>query len=219
MATNKRKFGFWSIVGILVFSLFWVALLSGNILWTSNTPPLQILDDMDNQPKVKGQAPSSFFADGKATRDPVEYTVPRNGTKYNVSLDEADTKNINTVPATPEVLARGKNRFETMCTPCHNHDGKGNGLVVQKGFANPPSLMRPEAIAYTDGKFFHVMSAGQNIMSSYADKLSELDRWCIVHYIRVMQKGGTVPAVSQSTSNSDKQTTAQAGTAKTASAQ
>jgi mono/diheme cytochrome c family protein len=206
-------------VGILVFSLFWVALLSGNILWTSNTPPLQILDDMDNQPKVKGQAPSSFFADGKATRDPVEYTVPRNGTKYNVSLDEADTKNINTVPATPEVLARGKNRFETMCTPCHNHDGKGNGLVVQKGFANPPSLMRPEAIAYTDGKFFHVMSAGQNIMSSYADKLSELDRWCIVHYIRVMQKGGTVPAVSQSTSNSDKQTTAQAGTAKTASAQ
>jgi mono/diheme cytochrome c family protein len=219
MATNKRKIGFWSVVGILVFSLFWVALLSGNILWTSNTPPLQIIDDMDNQPKVKAQAPSSFFADGKATRDPVEYTVPRTGTKYNVSLDEADTKNINTVPATPEVLARGKNRFETMCTPCHNHDGKGNGLVVQKGFANPPSLMRPEAIAYTDGKFFHVMSAGQNIMSSYADKLSELDRWCVVHYIRVMQKGGTVPAVSQSTSNSDKQTTAQAGTAKTASAQ
>jgi mono/diheme cytochrome c family protein len=219
MATNKRKIGFWSVVGILVFSLFWVALLSGNILWTSNTPPLQIIDDMDNQPKVKAQAPSSFFADGKATRDPVEYTVPRTGTKYNVSLDEADTKNINTVPATPEVLARGKNRFETMCTPCHNHDGKGNGLVVQKGFANPPSLMRPEAIAYTDGKFFHVMSAGQNIMSSYADKLSELDRWCVVHYIRVMQKGGTVPAVSQSTSHSDKQTTAQADTAKTASAQ
>lgn len=219
MATNKRKFGFWSVVGIIVFSLFWVALLSGNILWTSDTPPLQIIDDMDNQPKVKGQAPSSFFADGKATRDPIEYTVPRTGTKYDVSLDEADTKNINTVPATPEVLARGKNRFETMCTPCHNHDGKGNGLVVQKGFANPPSLVRPEAIAYTDGKFFHVMSAGQNIMSSYADKLSELDRWSIVHYIRVMQKGGTVPAVSQSTSSSDKQTTAQAGTAKTASAQ
>lgn len=190
-----------------------MGLLSGNILWTSDTPPLQIIDDMDNQPKIKGQSPSSFFADGKATREALEYTVPRTGTKYSVSMEDADTKNINTVPATAEVLARGKNRYETMCTPCHNHDGKGNGLVVQKGFANPPSLMRPEAIAYTDGKFFHVMSAGQNIMSSYADKLSELDRWCIVHYIRVMQKGGasSVPSVSQHKTTTDTKTTAQAG--------
>lgn len=220
MATNKRKFGFWSVVGLVLFTLFWVGLLSGNILWTSDTPPLEIIDDMDNQQKVKAQAPSSFFADGKATRDPVEYTVPRNGTKYNVSLDDADTKNINAVPVTAEVLARGKNRFETMCTPCHNHDGKGNGLVVQKGFANPPSLVRPDAVAYTDGRIFHVISAGQNIMSSYADKLSELDRWCVVHYIRVLQNGGTHPKMTAAPkTEKDNQTTAQAGTAKAASAQ
>ncbi|MCU0424652.1 MAG: c-type cytochrome [Candidatus Kapabacteria bacterium] len=220
MATNKRKFGFWSVVGLVLFTLFWVGLLSGNILWTSDTPPLEIIDDMDNQQKVKAQAPSSFFADGKATRDPVEYTVPRNGTKYNVSLDDADTKNINSIPVTAEVLARGKNRFETMCTPCHNHDGKGNGLVVQKGFANPPSLVRPDAVAYTDGRIFHVISAGQNIMSSYADKLSELDRWCVVHYIRVLQNGGTHPKMTAAPkTEKDNQTTAQAGTAKAASAQ
>jgi mono/diheme cytochrome c family protein len=196
MSNNTRKFGFWSALFLVLFAIFWVGLLSGNILWTSNTPPLEIINDMDNQPKVKAQAASTFFADGKATREPVEYTVPRNGTKYAVSLDDADTQNINTIPVTPEVLARGKNRFETMCTPCHNYDGKGNGLVVQKGFNNPPSLVRPEAVAYTDGKFFHVMSAGQNIMSSYADKLSELDRWCVVHYVRVLQNGGTHPKMA-----------------------
>ncbi|MCS6807579.1 MAG: cytochrome c [Bacteroidota bacterium] len=196
MATNKRKLGFWSTLGFVLFAIFWIGLLSGNILWTSDTPPLQIIDDMDNQQKVKAQAASSFFADGKATRDPIEYTVPRNGTQYSVSLDEADVKNINTVPVTPEVLARGKNRYETMCTPCHNYDGKGNGIVVQRGFANPPSLVRPDAIAYSDGRLFHVISAGQNIMSSYADKLSELDRWCVVHYIRVLQNGGTHPKMS-----------------------
>jgi mono/diheme cytochrome c family protein len=198
MASNKkRKFGFWSIAALVVFSLFWVGLLSGNILWTSNTPPLQIIDDMDDQFKVKAQYPSSFFADGKATREPVEFTVPRTGTKYTGSLDDADTENINTVPVTAETLARGKNRYETMCTPCHNHDGQGNGLVVQRGFANPPSLVRPDAIAYTDGRIFHVISAGQNIMSSYADKLSETDRWCVVHYIRAMQNGGSHPKMTQ----------------------
>jgi mono/diheme cytochrome c family protein len=196
MATNKPKFGFWAISGLVLFSLFWVGLLSGNITWTSDTPPLQIIDDMDDQPKVKGQYGSTFFADGKATREAVQYSVPRIGTKYSTTLDDADVKNINDVPVTAEVLARGKNRFETMCSPCHNYDGKGNGLVVQHGFAAPPSLVRIEAKAYTDGKIFHVISAGQNIMSSYADKLSEMDRWCVVHYIRVLQNGGTHPKMA-----------------------
>jgi mono/diheme cytochrome c family protein len=201
MATSKPKFGLLAISGLVLFSLFWVGLLSGTIMWTSDTPPLQIIDDMDDQPKVKEQVNSTFFADGIATRDGGQYTVPRVGTKYNVSLDESDVKNINSVPVTAEVLARGKNRFETMCTPCHNHDGKGNGLVVQHGFAAPPSLVRTEAKAYTDGKIFHVISAGQNIMSSYADKLTETDRWCVVHYIRVLQNGGTHPKIAANTSS------------------
>ena len=101
-------------------------------------------------------------------------------------MDEADTKNINTVPATPEVLA-WQNRFETMCTPATITMVKVMA-VVQKA-ANPPNLMRPEwQLRYTDGKFFHVMSAGQNIMSHTPINSQNLTVWCIVHYIRVMQR-------------------------------
>jgi mono/diheme cytochrome c family protein len=185
----KGKIKFWPALLLTLIVLFFVGLLSGNILWTSDRPPLQVIDDMDDQPKVKPQVSSSFFADGKATRDPLEYTVPMKGTKYSTPLEEADTKNVNQIPvATDIVLARGKNRFNTFCAPCHNYDGKGNGLVVQKGFSNPPSLME-NAKNYSDGKIFHIISAGQNIMPAYADKTSEMDRWCVVHYIRALQTG------------------------------
>jgi mono/diheme cytochrome c family protein len=186
------KLKFLPTVLLVGVTMFFVALLSGNILWTSDKPPLQIIDDMDDQPKVKPQVASTFFADGKATREPLEYTVPINGTKYAVSLDEADTKNVNPIQSSELVLARGRNRFNSFCAPCHNYDGKGNGLVVQKGFSNPPSLLE-NAKSYSDGKIFHIISAGQNIMSSYADKTSEADRWCIVHYIRALQNGTVTP--------------------------
>jgi mono/diheme cytochrome c family protein len=185
----KDKIKFWPAVLFTLIVLFFVGLLSGNILWTSDRPPLQVIDDMDDQPKVKPQVASSFFADGKATREPLEYTVPMKGTKYATALEEADAKNVNQIPeATDIVLARGKNRYNTFCAPCHNYDGKGNGLVVQKGFSNPPSLME-NAKSYSDGKIFHIISAGQNIMPAYSDKTSDMDRWCIVHYIRALQTG------------------------------
>jgi mono/diheme cytochrome c family protein len=45
------------------------------------------------------------------------------------------------------------------------------------------------ALDYSDARIFHIISKGQNIMSSYADKLPEVDRWAVVHYIRALQNG------------------------------
>lgn len=184
----KPKIKFFPTLLVGLFLIFWVLLLSGNILWTSNQPPLMVISDMDDQNKVKPQDKSNFFPDGGSVRPPVEGTVPRNGSLYTVeSTDEAEAANVNTVPPTAFVLARGKNRFNTLCAPCHAKDAAGNGLVVQRGFTPPPSLLRPETKALSDGRLYHVISFGQNIMPSYADKLSPVDRWAVVHYLRTLQ--------------------------------
>ena len=39
-------------------------------------PPIEIFPDMVRQAKVKAQAPSDFYADGRGSRDPVYGTVP-----------------------------------------------------------------------------------------------------------------------------------------------
>lgn len=202
IGTFLKKHWYLPIIGG-AFLVFWVALLSGTLVWYSNTPPLQVIDDMDNQHKVKAQAQSSFFADQRATREPVENTIPRVGRKYPYGMGDAaiaEQQLVNPLKETDFIRARGENRFRTFCSPCHGYDAKGNGLVVQRGFQNPPSLVRPEAVAYKDGRFFHVISAGQNIMSSYADKLSETDRWAIVIYIRSLQRTeGNAPAPTAAT--------------------
>ncbi len=184
----KPKIKFFPTLLVGLFLIFWVLLLSGNILWTSNQPPLMVISDMDDQSKVKPQDRASFFPDGGSVRPPVEGTVPRNGTLYTVeSPDEAETANVNTVPVTDFVLARGKNRFNTFCAPCHGRDAEGKGLVVERGFTPPPSLLRPETKALSDGRLYHVISHGQNIMPSYADKLTPVDRWAVVHHLRTLQ--------------------------------
>ncbi len=184
----KPKIKFFPALLVGLFLIFWVLLLSGNILWTSNQPPLMIIDDMDTQSKATPQEQSNFFPDGGTVRPPVEGTVPRDGALYTVeSPEEAETANVNNVPVTEFVLARGKNRFNTFCSPCHAKNAEGNGLVVARGFTPPPSLLRPETKAMSDGRLYHVISHGQNIMPSYADKLTPVDRWAVVHYLRTLQ--------------------------------
>jgi mono/diheme cytochrome c family protein len=39
-------------------------------------PPIELFPDMVRQDKVKAQAPSEFFADGRGARSPIEGTVP-----------------------------------------------------------------------------------------------------------------------------------------------
>lgn len=193
-----------TIFGVLLtipVVLFVAGVLSAQIPWFSDKPPLEFNSDMDNQFKAKTQQGTSFFADRATSRPPVEGTVPREGTKYKLQMNEvasADSMYKNTLVKNDFVLARGKNRFTTFCTPCHGTNGKGQGKVVEKGFAPPPSLVVQKASDYSDSRIFHIISAGQGVMPKYADKLSEVDRWAVVHYIRSMQeKNGLKPNSNQ----------------------
>ena len=199
---NTKGFGFYLKVVIgLAAVAFVIGVLSGSITWFSEDPPIMVIKDMDDQFKVKPQVGSSFYVDRKSGRDPIPNTVPMEGTSY--PLDKPDFQKADSVNGTnpldissPEqrqyILSRGKNRFEAFCTPCHNYDGQGNGTVVKRGFQNPPNLRDAVTKAKSDAHLFHIISAGQNVMNGYADKIKPNDRWSIVHYVREMQKLGVV---------------------------
>jgi len=190
----KKGIPYIKILFGLAAAVLIVMILTGQKTWFSDEPPVEFLSDMDTQFKVKPQVGSTFFADGKGERDVLPNTFPRGRTHYALEkpdFDKADSVNgTNPLPASAFVLARGQNRFETMCAPCHANDGQGNGLVVQRGFQNPPNLRADLTKGKSDGLLFHVISAGQNIMPSYADKLTPVDRWAVIHYVRQMQAEG-----------------------------
>ena len=153
---------------------------------------------MFNQPKVKPLTESDFFADGEAARPLVPDTVARGdllGDRAFATGLGPDGRFVSAlpVPLTRRLLVRGRERFDIFCSPCHGRTGDGRGMVVRRGFKEPPSYhidrLRTQAIGY----FFDVMTHGFGQMSGYASQVPPADRWAIAAYVRALQLSQHAP--------------------------
>jgi mono/diheme cytochrome c family protein len=147
--------------------------------------------DMHNQPKYKPLRASAFFGDGSSARPLVEGTVARGTLQEDVAFFTG--KNGNTpvaeipFPVDEAVVNRGQDRYNVFCSPCHDAAGTGRGMVVQRGYRQPPSLHDPRLRMAEAGYFFDVMTNGFGAMPDYRAQLSARDRWTVVAYIRALQ--------------------------------
>ena len=91
------------------------------------------------------------------------------------------------VKLTPELLARGRERFEIFCSPCHGRTGRGDGMVVRRGFKAPPSYHVERLRTMPIGYFYDVISNGFGAMPDYAGQIRVEDRWAIIAYVRALQ--------------------------------
>lgn len=91
-------------------------------------------------------------------------------------------------PITLELVRRGKERFDIYCLPCHSPLGDGDGVVVRRGFPDPPSYHTERLRRAPDQHFYDVMTRGYGIMYSYAARVSPQDRWAVTAYIRALQR-------------------------------
>jgi mono/diheme cytochrome c family protein len=88
---------------------------------------------------------------------------------------------------TVDVLARGQERYDIFCTPCHGLLGDGHGIITEYGMRVPPSFHDPELRAESAGYYFTIITEGTRVMPSYAARIPPADRWAIVAYIRALQ--------------------------------
>ena len=159
----------------------------------SRKPPIEIIPDMDRQPKIRPQTPSSFFADGRASRLPVEGTVARDSDYLDAPINTGritGTTNFvanNPMQVTPQFMARGQQRYQIYCAPCHSPLGDGNGITKSFGMAVVANLHDPRIVQMTDGELFWVITNGRNLMVPYASQIEIEDRWAIVAYLRALQ--------------------------------
>lgn len=84
-------------------------------------------------------------------------------------------------------MRRGQVQYEVFCMPCHARTGYGNGMIVQRGFAQPPSFHSDRLRGAPVGHYFEVITNGYGAMYSYASRVEPEDRWAIVAYIRALQ--------------------------------
>jgi mono/diheme cytochrome c family protein len=149
------------------------------------------MQDMYEEPKYTPLQPSSFFNDHRSARPLVQDTVARGELRTNTVFfaGKSGTNLVAAlpVPLTKDLLKRGEERFDIFCAPCHDRLGNGNGMIVQRGYRQPPSFHIPRLREAPVGHFFDVMSNGFGAMPDYASQISPEDRWAIAAYIRALQ--------------------------------
>lgn len=170
--------------------------------------------DMQDQPRAKTYKKNDFFADGRASRERPAGTVARgqlfdNKALYTGKIDNPDPNAVSQtspgpngttlvstfpnaidefpVPITKELIDRGQERFNIYCIVCHGPVGKGDGMIVRRGFTQPPTYHDDRLRNAPVGHFFDVITNGWGKMNSYAYQVSPADRWAIVAYIRALQ--------------------------------
>jgi mono/diheme cytochrome c family protein len=147
--------------------------------------------DMHDAPSYDPLQQSAFFANGAASRTLVANTVARGQLRADEHLYtgkvNGQTATEFPMPVTDEVMARGQERFNVYCSPCHGRTGVGDGMIVRRGFRAPPSYHQPRLRDAPVGYFFDVMTNGFGAMQDYSAQVTVPDRWAIAAYIRALQ--------------------------------
>jgi hypothetical protein len=148
--------------------------------------------DMQDQPKYIPLRPSDFFGDARSARPLIAGTVARGHLNdddlfYTGKGPDGKFSDEFPFPVTKEVVLRGQQRFTIYCTPCHDRNGTGDGMVVRRGFRHPPSYHIDRLRQVPNGYIFDVITNGFGAMPTYASQIAPADRWAIVSYVRALQ--------------------------------
>lgn len=146
---------------------------------------------MHDQPRYEALEASEFFGDGRASRQPVEGTVPRGHLRpdavFHTGKDTGEFVSAFPLDVDVEVIRRGRQRYDIFCAPCHGRLGDGQGMVVRRGFKKPNSFHRDPLKSQPVGYYFDAMTNGFGQMPSYSSQIPARDRWAITAYIRTLQ--------------------------------
>ena len=167
-------------------------------------PPLEIFADMNRQPKLKPQRPFDFMPNGVSSQLPPPGTIARSqpikttdGAVYAFEDSPVNTGKItgmtnfvenNPLPVNAELIARGRDRFDIYCSPCHGKLGDGNGITKKIGVMPAvANLHDVRIVTMADGEIFNTITYGKSTMGAYGPLVTPQDRWAIVAYLRALQ--------------------------------
>lgn len=168
------------------------------------SPPIDVFPEwafpgMKRQPKYKPQAPSPFFADGRADRPLPEHVVSRDELRNDDHLyrgKDATGAWARGFPAALTVdmkfMEHGRERYTIYCAPCHGAIGDGNGMTKRYGLL-PANFHDDRLRQMAEGEIYNTITNGtQNKnMLPYADKLTPEERWAVIAYVRALQRAET----------------------------
>jgi mono/diheme cytochrome c family protein len=166
--------------------------------------------DMTYSQAYETYAENPNFKDSMNARYPVQGTIARgmlpnvsNNTAAHISYlhktyfpntpegyEAAGAQLKNPLPLDDKTLEEGKALYTIYCQVCHGAEGKGDGPIVQRGAYPPVPAYTDRLPTINEGKMFHSITYGRNLMGGHASQLSPEERWKVIHYISKLGKVG-----------------------------
>ena len=141
-------------------------------------PNYQFFPQMYESVGYEAYGSYDVFPNEQAALIPAEGSIARGYTPFDIEnstegydLAKATLKN----PLSEEELdlETAKELYEIYCGICHGNKGDGQGTLVK----------RDAVRAINEGSTYHTIYYGKNAMGSYANQLSENERWQVVAYV------------------------------------
>ncbi len=155
---------------------------------------------------INGTIPRGYAGGSKKTDRGIVGTQNGSVPYYYADTEPERTRATNEIldnpfPISEAAIADGKNLYNIFCATCHGEKGDGNGYLVRDNGgvypAQPANLINEEFTAASNGRFYHALIYGKNVMGGYADKVSYEERWNVIHYIRSLQAKETKTVYSE----------------------
>jgi len=197
-----------AFVLLVLVSLVPLALISRARNTPQRMPRINLIPDMDYQPRYLPQTANAMFLDGRAMRPPVSGTVPRGQLQEDDHFYRGRVSD-DWAAAIPDearagagtwedLVARGQDRFNIYCAPCHGRSGNGEGAVAlraltlqDQGLAKwtPPSSLHTDVVRERPaGHLYNTIANGIRNMPGYGSQIDTADRWAVVAYMRALQR-------------------------------
>lgn len=173
----------------------------------SLSPGIEFMPDMYRSVAYKPYEENPNFKDMLGARPPVSGTIsqgefPNSAWGINNAIYpypnttegyEAAGLNLkNPIELNVQNLEKGKEIYTKFCTPCHGDAGDGNGTIVANGkFPSPGKYWDKVATGLNDGKMFHSITYGKNLMGQHASQITKEERWLVIHYVNELVKKAT----------------------------
>jgi mono/diheme cytochrome c family protein len=181
------------------------------------SPGIEFMPDMYRSVAYKPYEENPNFKDMLGARPPVPGTISQGEFPNSIwginnaiypypntteGYEAAGLNLKNPIELTPQNLEKGKDVYTKFCTPCHGDAGDGNGSIVANGkFPSPGKYWdKVAANGLNDGKMFHSITYGKNLMGQHASQVTKEERWLVIHYINDLIKKAT-PVASTAAAN------------------
>lgn len=196
-----------------VINIFGIV-ITGVILLNScksdpNSPGWEYMPDMYRSPSYETYGENQMYADGMEARKPVMNTIPRGEDNLPYpypntfeGYEAAGAELKNPLAKSDENMAKGKEMYMRFCVHCHGKKGKGDGTVpTNSEYPNPPAY-DGGLKDLPEGKMFHTLTYGKNLMGSHASQLTKTERWQIIMHVQTLQ--GKKEEVKEETAAAEK---------------